>query len=255
MNSEIYAAMPTERLVDLFVAAAKQTGAGRLFSLLEDMRNGAPPPPAQPITPESRAAAAKVREIGPVLDRRLSIEQIHGLMDDEDNNVRTCAAGQFYARDSEWSQSASTALAKNLPTRDVVGFRARARQPPPAKPGLKDMTDDQLVARFEDAATRLDLTQFLDWVGEPDDLELRNDIISECGNVGSELKTRGQLERLLPLLDSANDCIRCQAALFCLRIAEAQAVAVLEAIAAKNNFDESITAKDALDWHRKEHKP
>lgn len=250
MSADNYAGMTTERLLELFVAAAKRFGGGRrLFNMMNDMRASKPPGTPQQ-TPEQVKAADDVRALGAMLRKRVSIPQARRLMEDDDPDVRTCAAGQFGSMDQEWASSTWNALAAGRPTREVLADRARARRPPPAHPTLKEMSDDALLGRFEDAATRLSATRFLDCIDEPDDQEAKNRLICEGTDILCEVKARGLLDRLVPLLDSANDTVRFRAAQGCLRIAEPQAVAALEAIAAKKNFDDSIYASDTLDEWR-----
>ena len=104
------------------------------------------------------------------------------------------------------------------------------------------MTLDALIERFVDAATRLYATRFLDCVGEHADLELRNRIVGEEGDILRELKARGALDRLLPLLDGADPAVRPQAAIACLAIATDKAIAILEA--ATRSYD-SLERSDA----------
>ena len=62
------------------------------------------------------------------------------------------------------------------------------------------MSDDDLVVRFEDAAERESGTHFLDYLDDPADKDLQNEIVNEVWDVMRQLKTRGLLPRLLPLL-------------------------------------------------------
>jgi hypothetical protein len=244
MSANSYSAMSDESLLETFVATAKLSRAGRIYEMLRRGPNA--PQEETEHTPESLKAAADVRAIGPELRGRLSIAQMRGLMDGDDPHVRMCAAGQFFSSDEEWASSTWVALAEELPTRDIVGFRAAARRPPPQTPSLQNMSDDELLTRFKDSATRLDWARFLDYVEDPSDLEARNRVIGEGVPILREIKARGLLEQLIPLMGGSNDCIRFRAALGCMRIAEPQAIAALEAIAARNNFDASIFAKSAL---------
>ena len=251
MSADNYAGMTTERLLELFVAAAKRFGGGRrLFNMMNDMRASKPPGTPQQ-TPEQVKAADDVRTLGAMLRKRISIPQARRLMEDDDPDVRMCAAGQFCSLDMEWAISTWNALAAGLPTRDVLAARASARQPPPPRPTLQEMSDDALIARFEDAARRLGAARFLDCIDEPADQEAKNRLIDEGREVLTEIKSRDLLKRLLPLLSSPNDTVRFRAAQGCLGIAEPQAVAALEAIAAKKNFDSSVSASNTLDNWRK----
>ena len=252
MSVDDYAAMTVERLIELFVETARRFGGGRrLFNMMNDMRAAQPPPGTPQRTPEQVKAVAEVQALGAALRKRISLPQARRLMEDDDPDVRVCAAGQFCSMDMEWAMATSNALAAGLPTRDVLAARASARQPPPPRPTLQEMSDDALIARFEDAAKRLGATRFLDCIDEPADQEAKNRLIDEGRCILREIKSRGLLERLLPLLSSPNDTVRFRAAQGCLRIAEPQAVAALEAIAAKKNFDNSVSASNTLDNWRK----
>jgi HEAT repeat protein len=128
----------------------------------------------------------------------------------------------------------------------------RVIEEPPSLPALKDMGDDALVARFEDAATREFATRFLDCVDDQNDIDTRNRVLGEVWDVMRELKARGLLGRLLPLLESSNVTVRREAATACLRVAEEKAIAVLEAVAADGGVNDMYAARDALEGWRKE---
>jgi hypothetical protein len=61
-----------------------------------------------------------------------------------------------------YSLAATKAAFAMSPTREVLASRRRARRRPPERPTLAEITDDQLLARFEDAALRESGTRFLD---------------------------------------------------------------------------------------------
>ncbi|MGO4870175.1 MAG: DUF2019 domain-containing protein [Roseiarcus sp.] len=251
MSAENYAAMTTERLLALFVEAAKKTGAGSaLFGLLDDMAASVPPEEARSIS-ASPEAIATVQALGAALRARKPIAQIRRLFEDDDRDVRASAAGQFGSIDPEWAAATWNGLFANLPTRQVLALTARARQAPPDRPTLKEMPDDALVARFEDAATREYATQFLDCKEEPEDMATHNRIAGEIVDVMKELKSRGALAKLLPLVANPNMSVRRRAAQGCLRIAEEKAVAALDSVVASGSFDDRLAAGDTLDHWRK----
>jgi HEAT repeat protein len=202
-------------------------------------------------TPERGALVSRIHALGVALSARKAIAQIRKLFEDDDVDVRAWAGGQFVGIDPEWATAAISSAYKKLPTGDVLALRDRARQEPPSRPSLAEMSDEALLGRFEDAAERLDATRFLDTVGDPNDLETKNRLIGEGADVLREVKSRGLLERLLPLLTHANPTVRFRAAQGCLRIAESRAVAALEEIAAKRNFEDSIHASGTLSNWRK----
>ncbi len=251
MSAENYAAMSTDRLLALFVEAAKKMRAGsQLFGLLDDMAASVAPPPAQSITASPEATAA-VHALGAALRARKPIAQIRRLFESDDRDVRACAAGQFGSIDGEWAAATWKGLFAKLPTREVLALIRRARQAPPDRPTLKEMSDDALVARFEDAATREYATQFLDCVDEPEDMATHNRIAGELVDVMQELKSRGALAKLLPLLANPNMAVRRRAAQGCLRIAEEKAVAALDSVVANGSFDDRLAANDTLNHWRK----
>ena len=188
MSADNYAGMTTERLLELFVAAAKRFGGGRrLFNMMNDMRASKPPGTPQQ-TPEQVKAADDVRALGAMLRKRISIPQARRLMEDDDPDVRTCAAGQFGSMDQEWAIRLERARRRPADPRSARRQGA-ARRPPPARPTLKEMSDDALLGRFEDAATRLSATRFLDCIDEPADQEAKNRLICE----GTDILSKSRL--------------------------------------------------------------
>ena len=112
------------------------------------------------------------------------------------------------------------------------------------------MTLDALLARLVDAATRLYATRFLDCVSDPGDLDVRNRITDEEGDLLDALKARGALDRLLPLLGHENSTVRSQAAIACLGIATEKAAAILEELTKSRDVLEMAGAKRTLDRWR-----
>jgi hypothetical protein len=251
MSADNYAAMTTERLLALFVDAAKKTQAGSgLFGLLDDVAASVPPEKARPIAASPEATAA-VQALGAALRARKPIAQIRGLFEDQNRDVRACAAGQFGTIDPEWAAATWSGLFANLPTREVLALTRRARQAPPDRPTLKEMSDDALATRFEDAATRQYATQFLDCEDDPEDMATHNRIAGEVVDVMQEMKSRRALAKLLPLLANPNMTVRRRAAQGCLRLAEERAVAALDSVVASGSFDDRLAAGDTLDNWRK----
>jgi HEAT repeat protein len=134
--------------------------------------------------------------------------------------------------------------------------QSRAKKRPPARPTVKEMSMDQLAARFEDSAVREYATQFLGGEFEPYDVKLRNRIVDEIRGVADELKSRGALPSLLPLLDHANITVRNSAAIYCLGVAPKRALPALEAIAAGRDKTEAVSASCSIDrWRKEQSKP
>ena len=114
------------------------------------------------------------------------------------------------------------------------------------------MSDDQLIARFKDAAERESGTHFLDYLDNPADKGLQNEIVVEVWDIMRQLKARGLLARLLPLLASDDLTVRREAATACLRVAAPQAEAALESVTRDGTYPDSFLAREALaNWRDK----
>ena len=150
--------------------------------------------------------------------------------------------------DPEWAYATLEGVMCSLPTREVLDLIQRAYE----EPAFEDMTDDVLVARFEDAATREYATRFLDVVDDEDDVGTWNRILEEVWEIMRALKARDRLDRLTPLLDSPNPTVRREAAIGCLRVDESRAVQVLESLGASGRDDDKYPARATLgDWRAK----
>jgi hypothetical protein len=207
-------------------------------------------------TPERVKMNEELRAIEAELRARKPIEALRPLFDHENVDVRFNAAWSFLQVDPIWATATISAIGKDLATRDVIALRARAKKRPPARPTLKEMSTDQLVARFEDAGTRENATQFLGGQFEPYDVKLRNRIVDEIRGVADELKSRGALTSILPLLDHANVTVRNTAAIYGLDIAPDRALPVLETISAGRDKTEAVSAWWALErWRKAQTKP
>ncbi len=248
MSADDYMAMSTKRLLGLFVETAKATPT--IYAEWRTAMVSGVSEKVQP-TPERNERVAKIKALGAALVAREPAPDVRRLFEDDDPNVRAWAAGQFILIDSEWAYAALAGLRTGLSTREVLDLMQRAIEEPPSQPTLKDMADDALVARFEDAATREYATRFLDCDEDQDDIDARNRILGEVWDVMRELKARGLLARLLPLLQSPNVTVRREAATACLRVAEEKATPVLEDIGANGGVDDMYAAREALENWRK----
>jgi hypothetical protein len=245
--------MSTERLLELFVDAAKRTGfASEVLNALDSIKASVALPPPMPM-PGRVQAALELRALADALEARGSPVEAKRLFEVDDAAVRVSAALYLSDIDPEMASAAISAAYARLPTREVFDLKRRALQMTPAEPTLKEMSDDALVARFEDAAMREYATRFLLEGDEdsPSDMTERNRIVDEVWGVMLELKARAALGRLVPLLGSANITVRREAATACLYVAEQASIAVLEAVAASGRYDDTVPAKDALDSWRK----
>ena len=203
-------------------------------------------------TPEREAMVEELRAISAELCARKPIEKLRPLFDHENVDVRFYAAWAFLHVDPDWAIAAISAHTEDLTTKDVIALRARAKKRPPARPALKDMSTEQLVARFEDAGIRRYATRFLGGEFEPFDVKLSNRIVGEMREIVDELKSRDALAQLLPMLDHSNVSVRNDAASFCVPIARERAIAALEAIEASRDAIEKSRAGTTLYFLRME---
>jgi HEAT repeat protein len=242
MSTPSYADMDTDALIEEFARLAKAThSALRLVPNVTRellVRN--------PLMKELLAVGAELRV-------RKPIEKLRRLFEHESAEVRTTAGAQFLALDEKWALAAISSSGAGLPTREVVALCDRARRGPPARPTVKEMTVEQLAARFEDAGMRrYAAVEFMGGESEAWDVELANRTAGEMLEVADELKSRDAVSALLPLLNHSNVYVRTLAAMRCLPIAPDLAVPVLEAVKAGPNRPEAMNAGSALNRWRKQ---
>jgi len=242
MSPEDYAQMPTERLLRLFAETANESGVGRVFQY----GGGAPPDALLPTREQTQRGFAENAAIAGALSGKATASEIEPLFDSDDPDIRICAAAFLSELAPELSEAAWRGVMAKRSTREALALGARARTPPPARPSLAEMDDDALMARFGDAAERLTACRFIDWRDDESDQNVRDAIIVEQAEIGAEVRRRGMLARLLPFLDGAEPSARVFAALGCLRIAAAKAVATLAEIGADGDLDDRAVALDNL---------
>ncbi len=246
MSPEDYAQMPTERLLLLFAETANASGVGRVFQ----SGGGAPPDAVLPTREEAKRGLADSAAIAGALSLKATAPEIESLFDSDDPDIRICAAALLSAFAPALSEAAWRGVMAKRTTREALALGGRARAPPPARPTLAEMDDDALMTRFEDAAERLTACRFIDWRDDESDKDVRDAIVAEQSQIGAEIGRRGMLARLLPFLDGAEPSARLFAALGCLRIAAAKAVATLEEIGDAGSLDDRAVALDNLDRWR-----
>jgi HEAT repeat protein len=252
MSADDYSGLGTDQLLDLFKSAAKQLGTARWHvETLRELKDPnakitrADPEVLMPIAEHLRGIvdSLRVQGVGAPIER---------LLRDDDPDVRATAAIAFADLAPELANAAGRSAYVGLPTDKVLELQRRARQRPPERPILAEMNDDDLVARFEDAAERESGSHFLDYLDDPTDKDLQNEIVGEVWNIMRQLKARGLLVRLLPLLGSDDLTVRREAALACLRVAAPQAEAALESVARDGEYPDNISAYEALTrWRTK----
>jgi hypothetical protein len=252
MSEYDYSALTTDRLLEIFVDAAKEFRLGReQLARLQRLRDPLAPAPGDDLD-DRKPAAAQLQQVSEVLYERLPIVDVERLMGDDDPDIRMTAAALLGDLSPEWADAAAKGAQAMLPTRRVLALQRRARVPPPERPTLEEMSDDELVNRFEDAALRESGTHFLDYLEDPSVKDLQNDIVGEVSDIMRQLKSRGLLARLLPLLASDNLTVRREAATACLRIAEPEAISALESVSRNGIYGEGFAARGALGRWRKD---
>jgi hypothetical protein len=241
VNADVHSRMSIDALTDEFIRLAK--AVRHVWTLLPDVSAA---------TPQRARLKKELMAIGAELKMRQPKENLRPLFDHESEDVRAFAATQFLDVDEEWALATIAALGERLRTKEVVELCARARRGPPGPPVSKDMSAQQLVARFEDAGMRKYATRFMGDGDEAWDVELCNQIISEMTDIANTLTSTNALAALLPLLDHANISVRGAAASRCLAMAPERAIPVLNAIAASGDVIEQGRASWALDrWRMK----
>jgi hypothetical protein len=248
MSPEQYAERSTDRLLPLFVDYAKRLGLGRVFRAMGGV---APLDASIAVEPqEGKRLAAELLAIAVALGVRPTTPAVAALLRDDDPDVRMAAATFFNEIDPQLAEATRKGVMTGCSADEVIAMRERVRTPPPPHPTLQEMSDEALLARFEDAGERLVGCRFIDWVHEKRDMDTRNAILGELIAIKMEMKRRGMLARLAPFLDSAEPEIRLQAATGCLRVAPEKAVATLEALEAGPRGEVCAAAGWALDRWR-----
>jgi len=232
---------PTEGLLKRFAEAARRVGLGRSCGNPDSLVD------AERLSKDDRKRAfAEAQTIASVLRAKATKGEIEPLFDAADADVSLCATLVLGDLAPELAEATPIAVIAGLSTQDVLTRARRARASPAPRPTLQEMSDDALLARFEDAGERLGGCRFLDTIENPEEFRVRDRIIEELGAIRAEVERRGMLARLEPFLDSQDAQIRLQAALGCLRVAPAKAVATLQALAEKADPDTQISADWAL---------
>jgi hypothetical protein len=247
MSADGYDGVETAKLIEMFVEAAKSTPT--IYSEWPEALRSGPSEKVRP-SPERTAKIAKMRPIAAAIVARKPVAEVRRLFEADNPDVRAWATGMLAAVDGEWATASLSGLMASLKTRQVLAQRALAREKPPFGPPIETLSDDELVARFEELGEREDATQFLDCIGDAKDMDIRNEIVGQTLDAMRALKARGLLERLLPLLDSDKVAVRFETALACMRITPERATAVLERIVASQNPDYLGEAGSALNRWR-----
>jgi len=252
MTESDYSALSEKQLLQLFVAAAKRLGI--VSSHVEGLRWLKGERATKPVVDYKAGVpfAMQIRDVADVLRARKAMAAVKQLLGSDDPDVRAVAAGAFADVAPNLSYAAGQAAYAGLATDHVAELQRRARQKPPERPTLAELRDDQLVARFEDAAKRESGTHFLDYLDDPADKDLQNKIVGEVWEIMRQLKARGLLPRLSPLLASDDLTVRREAATACLRVAAPEAEAALESVARDGTYPDSFLAREALaNWRDK----
>ena len=228
----------TSALIARFCAGARRMGNPRPSFL---------PWNREANTPEREAAVEDVHAVVRELRARGAVAEIRPLYESEDDLVRSRAATLFWPLDPKTAQAAFLGVRFGQSTREALRLIKLARGTPAAVPDLTGLSADELVTKFVDASIRLYATRFLDCIGDRGDLEIRNRIVPHVWDPARELKSRGELARLVPLMDHANDRVRLNAAIASLDLEPQKAAAILEGFAkrGREEFD-IIDARHSL---------
>jgi hypothetical protein len=246
MSRNDYSTLSDDRLLELFIDGAKRLGF--VTNRNEGLRWLKGSRKTKPVVDSEarRPLAEQTRDVANALRARKSMAAVERLLENDDPDVRAVASIAFADLAPDLSYAAVQAAYAGLATDRVAELQRRARQKPPERPTLAEMSDDDLVARFKDAAEREGGTHFLDYLDNPADKDLQNDIVREVWDLMVQLKARGLLGRLLPLLASDDLAVRREAATACLRVAAPQAEAALESVARDGTYPDSFLAREAL---------
>jgi hypothetical protein len=257
MTDRDYALLPTSRLLEMFRDSARLYRLGQVFAAAAERRQALTPPPSaeeptnSEVEDEVKRASTDLFSIALALVIHDVESAIESLYRDDDPNVRFASGLFLNGYNEEIASAARQSVFSLLTTDEVLARRKRAREIPPVEPALHELTDEALVARFEDAALHQSAAGLLDWVSKPEDLEARNRWLDATGLAIQELGARHLLARLEPYLKSPDLSVRYRAAQGCLPICEAKAKAALESVVAVKNRNESISAGYVLDSWRK----
>jgi len=231
--------LTNDELVQEFRDLARQTGTVYTSDLTQEKYRP---------TPERQQRVARLQAIAGELRARAPLEQIKGLFEDDDVDIRGWAAARFLETLPALADATLTGLIVGKSASEVLEKLRHVRTPPRARPTLQEMSVDELIQRFEDAATREYWTRFAGEGDVPEDAELCERIVDELHEVMRELKHRDALARLLPYLASDNITVRAEAARATLTIDPTQAARVLETVIASGDLDEIGAA--SLDLER-----
>jgi len=239
MTDSIVVHMTNDELVEDFNDLAKKTGTLYALGKSEERLRR---------TPERQQLVARLRSVAEELRARGALDEVRRLLEDDDIDVRGWAAGQFLSTLPELASATFTGIFTGRPATEVLEQLRHARERPPARPTLREMSTDALVQRFVDAATREYWTRFAgDGKGSSLNLDLRNRIVGELGSIVVEFKRRDALARLRPFTESDNITVRAEAARATITIDPERAVKVLEAVIASNDSYELGAAWRALE--------
>jgi hypothetical protein len=244
MNQVDYARIGTDDLIERFIDTANHVGCPIIPFQLKV------PYPSSEFTQgkdQIHAIAAELRTRNPTAEVRARI------LAHESRDVRGWASGQFLSSDPTWAYAAFCSVLYNVSTQEVVAWRDRILNGPPAQPVVQEMTVAQLVQRFIDACgCCYGTTRFLlDEEGGGDSMEAHNLAAGEIHDVAKEMNSRGKLDAFLPLLNHPLMMVRLKAAMYCLKIAPDRASAALEAVDASGERDEAVEAAVILALWRK----
>lgn len=248
MSQGAYAQLSTTQLIERFISEANHIGG--------------PLSPSRLKVPVRSAEFVKGRDglhaMGDILRNRKPVGLLRQhLFESDSADVRSWAGTLLHEADPEWAEAAVNGLFHGLTTQEVLAWRRRLLQPVPHKPNCRDMSVVQLVECFIDACERCyGATRFLNEdEGGGTSMKAYNAILDESRTVTGELKRRGELAALLPLLDHPMITVRQQAATLCTAVAPERSIPVLKDIESTKTFPEFAFASTVLDQFRQTKSP
>jgi hypothetical protein len=237
--------MSIDQLIDRFIEEANRVG-----TIVRIERTKVPLD-----SPEWDQGNTIIRNLARELIRRNAFAAVRArLFENPSPDVRGWAGMKWCNADPAWATAAFTGVLKRMTTREVLDWRDRVLRGPPSLPALHDMTVAQLLERFVDACERYyGGTRFLmdeDGGGFGGDVYTKT--TGEVLAVAKELKARGELEALIPLLDHPCITVREKAARCCVEIAKDKALSILQFLAKDLNEAEGREADLFLTLRRLE---
>jgi hypothetical protein len=234
---------------DSAIEVGAENWLGRFVDIAKRMQMATPDPnrprAARTELPEhKRKATEELRAILLPLRAHLTQAQIEQLLYDDDPDVRLAAATTLGAKNEELRLSAIASVWFSLSMDEVLANRKRARSKTATSSSLADMGADELLAAWLDACERKALAdRYLDWGAKASDRRTCDQRLREIVEAQEAIKARGLGEQAAPFMDNKIARARISAALICLTLDEAKALATLESVEKSGGLRERDEAR------------